>query len=332
MAGKKYLITGITGFVGAHLANNLVSRGDSVWGLSRGVNTSGAFYEVVPEATRQTIPMVIGDLCNRERVLEIFRKERFDGVFHFSAQSHAPTSSREKRQTFDANTTSTVYLSDAIRRLQPECALVYASSAEVYGKVPEERQPLTEETPLSPGTYYGVSKVASEISLVERAKSAGLIVIIGRGFASIGPGRPRKFSISSDAAEIAEIARGVKPPVMRVGSLESRRGLMDVRDCAEAYALLMEKVLDDESVRGEAYNIGGVGSKRIGDYVEKMIRLTGLEGTVTFSVDNSKVRGKPSVQECDSSKIRHLTGWVPRVSEDQALKDLLDYWDRKITP
>jgi len=331
MPNKKYLITGITGFVGSHLTNLLLEQGNIVYGFSTGGDKSSPFYDVVSEADREKVEFLRGDMRDQQKIDEIFQKERFDGVFHFAAQSHSPTSFDGPVQTFETNTNGTVYLVEAIRNFQPECAMVYASSGEVYGKVPEEQQPITEETPLAPKTPYGVSKLASELFIRERVNSCGLKIVIGRGFASTGPGRPRRFSISSDAAQISEIVASKKESILDVGNIRSKRGLMDVRDCVKAYSLLMDSVIENPTTRGEAYNVASEFSKEIEEYIDIMLKLRELQG-IEKRVDSSKLRRgtKPSIQLCDTSKIRNLTGWSPQIPINQTLQDLLTYWDNKI--
>jgi GDP-4-dehydro-6-deoxy-D-mannose reductase len=332
MANKKYLITGITGFVGSHLANLLIEKGENVYGLFRGESSPELFCDIVPTSNREKINILRGDIRNKQDIDAIFKTEKFDGVFHFAAQSNSPLSVKEPVQTFEINTGGTVNLIDAIRRFQPECAFVYASSGEVYGKVLETQQPITEKTALAPNTPYGVSKLASEIVLKERANSLGLKIIIGRGFATVGSGRPKEFSISSDAYQITRIAKGLQERVIGIGNIKSKRGLLDIRDCVSAYYLLMEAIIKEPSLKGESYNIASEFSNELETYLDIMIKMKDLEGRIEKRIDPSKLRSgtAPSVQLCNIDKIKALTGWQPTISMTQTLRDLLNYWDKKI--
>jgi GDP-4-dehydro-6-deoxy-D-mannose reductase len=333
MANKKYLITGITGFVGSHLTNLLIEKGENVYGLFRGESSPELFCDIVPAINREKITVLRGDIRNKQDMDTIFRTEKFDGVFHFAAQSNSPLSVKEPVSTFEINTGGTLNLVDAIRRFQPECALVYASSGEVYGRVTEAQQPITETTNLAPNTPYGVSKLASEIILKERANSLGLKIIIGRGFATVGPGRPKEFSISSDAYQITRIAKGLQERVIDIGNIKSKRGLLDIRDCVKAYSLLMETIIRDPSLKGESYNIASEFSNEIETYLDMMLEIKGLKGRVEKRIDDSKLRNgtTPSVQLCDISKLKSLTEWQPTIPQIQTLTELLDYWDKKLT-
>jgi GDP-4-dehydro-6-deoxy-D-mannose reductase len=316
MAERKYLVTGITGFVGPHLANLLVSEGHKVYGV---VRTPGKEKDI------KNVSFIYGDLTSNHFIEELFKGNKFDGVFHFAAQSSAPASLADAYGTFGVNTSSTVQITTAIERYQPKCSLVYASSAEVYGICDPSLGPINEDFLLNPVTPYGVSKAASELFLRERAHSVGLKFIIGRGFTSTGPGRPRNFAISSDAAQIAEIKAGKKKPVIDVGNLASLRGVMDIRDGVRAYYLLMQK-----GKPGEVYNIASEEVRKIGDYLNMMLELEGLKDKVKLKKDPSKYRKNDiPVQIPDTKKIRAL-GWQPKIPIEQTLKDLLEYWKNKI--
>lgn len=327
MAGqtKNYLITGITGFVGSHLANLLLSEGQSVHGVVRTPNRLAVIKEIVPENYFKKISFLYGDLTSDHFIEELFKQNKFDGVFHFAAQSSAPASVADAYGTFDVNTTSTVAVALAIARYQPKCTLVYASSAEVYGICDPKNGPINEEFPLKPVTPYGVSKAASELFVRERANSLGLRFIIGRGFTSTGPGRPRNFAISSDAAQIAEIKMKKRKPLINVGNLASQRGVMDIRDGVRGYYLLMQK-----GKGGQAYNIASEQVRTIGDYLDMMLKIENLTGKVKLRKDKKLYRPIDiPVQIPDTSKIRAL-GWVPKIPIEQTLSDLLDYWHIKI--
>lgn len=322
----KYLITGITGFVGPHLANLLAAQGHTVCGLVRSSNgREEDFREITPDETFRDIQFFYGNLTEPDIINKIFEENEFDGVFHLGAQSHPPTSFAYPKMTFAVNATGTINLADAIQRFQPGCRLMFCSTSEVYGAVAEDWGAIDEEFPLAPINPYAVSKAAADMYVRERAESCKLPFFVTRAFSHTGPRRGKMFSISSDAYQLIRVEKGFQEPKIRVGTLSSRRMVMDVGDCVRAYYYLM---LNGKP--GEAYNISGDYVYSIGELLDKMIKLTGLN--VETWVDPKLVRPIDiPVQICNHGKVTTLTGWKPAIPIEWTLRDLLNYWRQKIT-
>lgn len=328
----KYLITGITGFAGPHLAKLLLQKGHEVCGLIRSSHgREVSIQDVVPEILYSQIKFIFGNLDHDRSIEEVFANEKFDGVFHLAAQSHPPTSFKDPAGTFRTNAQATIQIADSIARYQPECKLMFCSTSEVYGASPEEKGPITEDFPINPINPYGVSKAAADCYVRERANSTKnsarpLQFFVTRAFSHTGQRRGRNFSISSDAYQIVRILHGLQEPKINVGTLSSVRFVMDVRDCVRAYALLMEKFTP-----GEAYNVGGMELFSMGELLDVMLELEGLTGKVEKVVDPRLVRPIDiPVQICNTDKVKALTGWVPAIPMSVCLEDLLEYWHREI--
>jgi GDP-4-dehydro-6-deoxy-D-mannose reductase len=323
----KYLITGITGFAGPHLANLLVGEEHDVCGLVRESNgREQDIRDVVPDDVYANLKFVYGDLTHLRSLDRIFKDEAFDGVFHLAAQSHPPTSFLEPYATFEINSLGTVNLAEAIATRRPDCRLMFCSTSEVYGDSPESAGEITESFPVAPMNPYGVSKAAADLYVRERARSVNLPFFITRAFSHTGPRRGRNFSISSGAYQIARITKGLQEPVINVGTLSSKRVIMDVRDCVKAYHLLMQTFTP-----GEAYNVGGDTVHSMGEVLDMMLAMRGLDGKVEKRVDPKLVRPIDiPVQICNTEKCRKLTGWKPEIRLATTLEDLLAYWDAKI--
>ena len=157
----KYLITGITGFVGPHLANLLLEEGHEVYGLVRVSNgRENDIRDVIPDENFARLQFAYGDLTNGKSIERIFEGDEFDGIFHLAAQSHPPTSFVDPAGTFMTNARGTIALVEAIVKYQPHCRLMNCSTSEVYGAVPESAGAIDESFPLNPINPYGVSKAA----------------------------------------------------------------------------------------------------------------------------------------------------------------------------
>ena len=109
---------------------------------------------------------------------------------------------------------------------------------------------------------------------------------------------------------------------------------MDVKDCVRAYALLMEKAIKgDERVIGEPFNVGGESLFTMRNILDHLLQISGLEGKVKEFVNPKFVRKIDiPVQIPDSSKLRDLTGWKPKIDVvNETLPGLLEYWEKKIS-
>jgi len=323
----RYLITGITGFVGPHLANLLVEEGHEVHGFIRSSNgREDDIRDVVPDKVYRTLQFHYGDLIDYESVSRVLGEVPFDGVFHLAAQSHPPTSFLDPRGTFLTNAVGTVNLAEGIRAVRPSCRMMFCSTSEVYGAPSESQGPIHEGFPIVPVNPYGVSKAAADLYVRERAVSEKLAFFVTRAFSHTGPRRGRRFSIASDVYQIVRIQKGLQEPTIRVGTLSSKRVVMDVRDCCRAYVLLMQR-----AGAGEAYNVGGDELFTIGQLLEQMLEMTGLKDRVRLEVDPKLVRPIDiPVQICDTRKCRELTGWKPAIPIRKMLADLLEYYAHKI--
>lgn len=324
---KKYLITGITGFVGPHLANILHKDGHEIFGLTRSSHgREDDIRDIVPDKVYKDITFLYGDFTDAHSMDRIFKENEFDGVFHLGSQSHPPTSFIDPYGTFMATGLGPINIANSIIKYQPKCKYMFCSTSEVYGDSPEEAGPIDENFPIKPVNPYGVSKACADLYVLERARNLKLPFFTTRAFSHTGPRRGKKFSISSDAYQIVRIKKGLQKPIISVGTLSSKRVVADVRDIARGYYMLMDKF-----VPGEAYNVGGDELFTMGELLDKMLTLEGLRGKVKKKLDPRLVRPIDiPVQICNTEKMRSLTGWKPKIKIEQTLRDLLDYWRGKI--
>jgi len=322
----KYLITGITGFAGPHLANLLIENGHTVYGLVRRSNgMESDIMDVVPGVNFAKIEFLYADLQNRDTVDGIFMKNKFDGVFHLAAQSHPPTSFTHPVDTLSNNIMGTAYLIDAISRWNPRCRFMFCSTSEVYGNSGRNGRALRESDPLVPCNPYAVSKAAMDLYVQERMVNGAIEGFITRSFSHTGPRRGKNFSISSDAYQIARIMFKYQRPILAVGNLTTVRVVVDVRDVVRAYYLLMI----NKKSSGGVFNICGRTPRKMGYFTDELCRLSGT--SVTKKISSKYYRKKDIYyQRGDVSRLRALTGWEPRISIGETLSDLLKYWLNKL--
>jgi len=323
----KFLITGITGFAGPHLANLLHREGHQVYGLIRRTNgMESDIHDVVSDDVYESITFVYGDLTNYRSVRTVFEKEQFDGVFHLAAQSHPPTSFLDPIGTMETNVMGGANLIQVIQDHQDNCKLMFCSTSEVYGNVGQDGRKIHWEDTILPANPYGASKAATDVYLQERMQNGFIKGFITRAFSHTGPRRGRIFSISSDAYQIARMMKGLQEPVLKIGNLNTTRVVMDVRDTVRAYYLAMIH----SDVTNHVFNICGDTPRKMQFFTDKLIELSGLKGV---EQNIHKPFWRPHeihYQHGDSSNLVELTGFKEEYDIETTLDDLLRYWVDKI--
>lgn len=292
-----YLVTGISGFVGPRLARHLLERGDRVSG------TYLIDHPAFPEAGE--IPLFEVDLQDAAGVERVVRESAPDAIVHLAGLSHVGESWTRMPDYFRVNVLGTENLLAAAAG-RP---VVIASSAEVYGLVPEEEQPIGEERVVDPRTPYALTKAASErLALLRGA-------VVARAFNLVGPGQAIKFALPTFAAQLAAIARGEHEPVLRVGNLAARRDFVHVDDGAEAFRLLAEK-----GERGGTYNIASGRAFSISEALERLMAVSGVDARI--EIDSERMRPLDLPLLVGDARLLHALGWQPRRTLDDALADL----------
>ncbi len=323
----KYLITGITGFAGPHLANLLHGHGHEVAGLVRCSNGSeNDIRDVVSDEVYRDIEFLYSDLTNFRVLNDLFKKHQFDGVFHLAAQSHPPTSFIDPIGTFETNVMGSSNLIQAITDNQPGCRLMFCSTSEVYGNVGQDGRKIQIDDEILPANPYGASKAATDLYMQERMINGKLNGFITRAFSHTGPRRGKNFSISSDAFQIARMMQGYQDKTLLIGNLESVRVVVDVRDTVNAYYLAMV----NPDTNGQVFNVCGDVPRKMQYFTDKLIEISGLKG-VEQTIHAPFYRPIDiHYQHGDSSNLKNMTDWRPEISIENTLEDLLRYWCDKI--
>jgi len=316
---KRALITGITGFVGPHLAEYLLKQGYEVYGTVRWRSNPETLAEI-----RDRIKIVSSDLKDAHNVNTCLQKVEPDEIYHLAAQSFVPTSFEAPNETLINNIATTANILEAMRLLSNKPKMQMAGSSEEYGLVYPDEVPIRETNPLRPLSPYGVSKVACDKLTLQYHHSYGLKTVVTRAFNHEGPKRGEVFVTSNFAKQIAEIEAGRKKPVIYVGNLEAQRDYSDVRDIVKAYHLSLQKCDP-----GEVYNICSERSWKIKDVLAYLLSLS----KVKVDIEKDPTRMRPSdveVLKGDCTKFREKTGWKPEIAFEKTLEDTLKYWREKI--
>jgi GDP-4-dehydro-6-deoxy-D-mannose reductase len=312
----KVLITGITGFAGSHLADYILERGDAeVIGILRWRSRTENI-----EHFRDKVRFVECDLRDASSVRDVLDETRPDWIFHLAAQSFVPTSWTAPTESLVTNILGQLNIFEAVKKLHLMPKIQLACSSEEYGLVHEDELPIKETNPLRPLSPYAVSKVGQDMLGYQYWMSFKLPVIRTRGFNHEGPRRGPVFVCSDFAKQIADIEKGRREPVVRVGNLDARRDFTDVRDIVRAYWLSLEK-----GEPGEVYNLCSGRAWTIREMLDMLLAMSKTK----IRVEQDPTRMRPSdvpVLLGDASRFRKRTGWEPTIPFEQTMRDLLAYW------
>ncbi|MCU0303941.1 MAG: GDP-mannose 4,6-dehydratase [Thermoanaerobaculales bacterium] len=311
------LITGVTGFVGTHLAAELhaADPGVELWGLAWGD------YDRAPlEAAAPGIRLFEGDLVDQASTRALLEQTRPDAIYHLAAASSVARSWDYAARSIEINAIGTANLLTTILELGLDPVVTVSSTAEVYGRTDSPTAPLTERAPIAPVSPYGTSKAAQDLLTGQFHTGRGLATVRVRFFHLSGPGRPPHFVASSFARQIARAELGLAPPVLEVGNLESVRDFTDVRDAVRAC-----RWATDRRHAGEVFNVCTGRAVVISEVVELLRGLSRVP--ITVEVDRSRLRQADIPWMVgDPTKIEAATGWRAEIPLRQTLSDLLDWW------
>jgi len=319
----KILITGITGFVGSHLAEYCLKMPDvKVYGTVLSHHLGDELQRI--SQIKDKIELFECNLTNRIAVQRVLQKVQPDKIFHLAAQSFVPASWEGPEDTIFNNIMAELNIFEVCRDLKINPIIQIAGSSEEYGLVLENELPVKETNPLRPLSPYAVSKIGQEMLGYQYHKSYGLKIILTRAFNHEGPRRGEQFVTSNFAKQIAEIEKGKKESVIKVGNLEAQRDYSDVRDIVRAYWLATEKC-----EFGKPYNISSGKAWAIKKVLDFLLNLS-TKKDIKIEQDSNRMR--PSdvpILIGDASEFIKATDWKPEIPFEKTLEDTLNYW-RKI--
>jgi len=321
---RKTLITGITGFVGSHLADLCLKKGEKVYGLKRYHLSSMKNVAHIQDK----IEWFDVDLMDPKAIKGIIGTVKPDVIFHMAAQSFVSPSWAHPSLYMDANYKMTVNLFEACLENNINPPIHIPGSGEEYGDVPVNELPITPVTILRPVNPYAVSKIAQDLIGYVYFCSYGLKVVRTRAFNHEGPRRDKVFGIPWYAYQIARIEKGLQGPLMKVGHLDDRRNFTHVKDMVEAYWLAVEHCKP-----GELYIIGTEKESHIFTFrqaLEMLIAMSQVKN-IKYEIDPKYVRPTQVPRLiCDPKDFVDVTGWAPKISFDTILNDTLDYWRQQV--
>lgn len=296
----RVLVTGATGFVGRWLIRELEAAG----------------HEAIGAPSSSVL-----DLTDVPAAVRLVDETQPDAIAHLAGVAYAPDARADPDRAMRINAGGTQAIVEAIRASRSPIRLLVTGSSEVYGRPDVEDLPLSESAPLRTDQPYGLSKLAQEAVGVEAATRYGIPVIVTRAFNHTGPGQRPDFVAPALARRVLQ-ARLTGAHEIRVGNVDVRRDLGDVRDVVRAYRMLLEMPLTEPAGSATVLNVAAGRAVSIRAVLETLCRLAGVEAEAV--VDPSLVRPDDPLEIVgDASALRALTGWKPEIALEQTLSDLL---------
>ncbi|MBN1484050.1 MAG: GDP-mannose 4,6-dehydratase [Chloroflexia bacterium] len=314
---RRVLVTGATGLIGSWLVQELLARGALVVALVRDVDPRSELYRSGAAGRIHVVNGALEDFAVLERAINLYETET---VFHLGAQSQVVVAQRYPLATLESNIRGTYNLLEACRVHRGIVGRVLiASSDKAYGA--HERLPYTEDMALLGRHPYEVSKSCADLLAQAYHHSYELPVAIARcgnvygggdlNWARLVPGVIRAF------------LQGVPPVIRSDGRYE--RDYIYVRDVARAYMQLAEAV-EDERVRGGAFNFGHQRPLSVLDMVAAIARLMPAEAREPEVLDAAV--GEIQRQHLSAERARAVLGWRPAYSLEEGLRETIAWYRR----
>lgn len=316
---KKVFITGADGFIGSHLAEQMVKEGYDVKALAQ-YNSFNTWGWLDDSPLKDDMEIVTGD------VRDPFAMKTFmqgcDAVLHLAALIAIPYSYHAPASYVDTNVSGTLNIVQAARELGID-KVVHTSTSEVYGTA--RYVPIDEAHPLQGQSPYSASKIGADQMAISYYNSFETPVAIIRPFNTYGPRQSARAVIPTIIAQIASGKREIK-----LGSLTPTRDFNYVADTVSGFISVLES---DQSV-GQVINVGSNYEISIGDLVKTIAEVMGVE--VNVIEDDQRIRPANSEVErlwAENQKVKELTGWKPNYAGldglRRGLKETADWFTDK---
>ncbi len=314
------LITGISGFVGSHLAEYLLTHTD--W------EVAGTVYGRLDNIEHLSGRLAIheAELSNLEVVRAIVEQERPDYIFHLAAQPIPTLSHRNPWFTLENNIRAQLNVLESVYQLGLRARVLVVGSSEEYGQVTEADLPIDENAPLRPTTPYAVSKIAQDYLGLQYYLAHGVAAVRVRPFNHIGPRQRMGFVAPDFAYQIARIEAGDLPPEVHVGGLDAERDFSDVRDIVAGYTLAITR-----GTPGDVYNLGSGRACPVRMLLDTLIGLSRAATEIVVVQDPDRMRAGVAPRiVADCRKLYEAVGWQAEIPLERSLADVLAYWREQV--
>jgi len=316
---KTALITGITGQDGSYLAEFLLAKGYTVYGIIRRSSSfnTGRINHIYkdPHDPHPEMRLVYGDLNDGSSLNRIIRTTQPDEIYHLGAQSHVRVSFDVPEYTGEITGLGTVRLLEAIRESGVKTKFYQASSSEMFGNMPG---PLNEKTPFQPRSPYAAAKVYAYWITVNYREGYGLFATNGILFNHESPRRGETFVSRKITKAAAKIKLGRQDKLF-LGNLDAKRDWGYARDYVEAMWMMLQQKEPDDFViaTGETHSVR--------EFLDEAFGHLDLDWKKYVEIDPRYFRPtEVDVLLGDASKAKNVLGWKPQVHFKDLVKLMVD--------
>jgi UDP-glucose 4-epimerase len=323
--GSSVLVTGGAGYIGSHTLLQLTARGEKVVVLD---DLSTGFRQAVRD-----VPLVVGNVGDRELVGRLLDEHRVDTIIHFAAHTIVPESVSNPLKYYGNNTCATRSLLECATRAGVK-HFVFSSTAAVYG-IPANGQ-ASEETVTAPINAYGTSKLMSEWMLRDLCAATPMRHVVLRYFNVAGCDTQGRIGQSTRAATLlvkvaCEVAVGKRPHLAVFGTdfpTPDGTGVRDyihVEDLASAHVNALSYLRDGG--QSLVANCGYGHGYSVREVVSSVEKIAGIKLAVR---EEPRRAGDPPALIARADKVRQVLGWSPRLDDlDTIVRSALE-WERRL--
>lgn len=319
----KYLITGGAGFIGSHLAEELLNQGHGIRIFDD--FSTGSKENLKEILNLSNVEIIAGSILDKNQISQSF--EGIDGCFHMAAAVGVEKILKDPIGSLKTNIHGTENVLEAA--VVSQVPILLASTSEIYGK--NSSGPLSEDSdrilgsPLLSRWTYSEAKALDESLARALYEKSGLKVKIIRYFNTVGPRQSAAYGMVIPKFFKAAISGD---SLLIHGKGEQRRVFCHVKDAVNGTLALW----NSKSGFGEAFNLGGVEEVSILDLAKNIIKLCESNSTINFlSYDEMRKSGFEDIERRipNTEKLRKLTGWSPEKSLNNILNDYLEFVKEK---
>ncbi len=310
---KNALITGVTGQDGSYLAEFLLDKGYTVYGMVR--RSSLQHFERI-QHIMDKLHLIEGDLTDQSSLDEAIKTSRPDEVYNLASQSFVPTSWNQPVLTAEVTGTGVTRILEALRKYKPDARFYQASTSEMFGKV--QQTPQNENTPFYPRSPYGIAKVYAHWMTVNYRESYHTFACSGISFNHESPRRGLEFVSRKIIDGAIRIKLGLADH-LKLGNLEAKRDWGFAGDYVKAMWLMLQQEHADDFViaTGETHSVK--------ELVEIAFAYLGLPVDKHVMLDPNLLRpAEVDLLIGDASKARTRLGWEPAVSFRDMIHMMID--------
>jgi len=312
---KTVLITGAAGFKGSHLVEQLSKTNARIISLVREFDPKSYFQT---KRLGEKSVVVIGDLKDPVKILDILSQFEVTSIFHLGAQPIVTTALINPSETLNSNINGTINILEAARLYGKVKEIVIVSSDKAYG--PCENIPYKEDEKLQGTAPYDVSKSCADLISQMYARVYRLPIVITRCANVFGSG---DLNLNRIVPGVIESIIKNKPLMIRSDGKMIREYIY-VNDAIDAYISLAENI---DKTKNNAFNIASHNVMSVSEIVKKISMI--LNKPIKLKILNQAKTEIPK-QCLDGSKIKQAIGWEPKTNFDQAIRETFNWYEENL--